>query len=157
MQITERSYTIKLRYHTVASLGFSLVFYLIFKSFFGALICFLAGILIDVDHFFDYVRDTGWNLNLKQFFNYSYRAQYERSYLFLHAYEHLLPIAIIIVISNYNIFIIAAGVGFTQHLILDHIFNPVRPMAYFLTYRLKNRFSKQCLLKDDFLSSLSEE
>ncbi|NOQ86918.1 MAG: hypothetical protein GQ554_08575 [Deltaproteobacteria bacterium] len=77
--------------------------------------------------------------------------------MFLHAYEHLLLFAFIIVISNYNIFIIAAGVGFTQHLILDHIFNPVKPMAYFLTYRLKNRFSKQCLLKDDFLSSLSEE
>jgi hypothetical protein len=121
------------------------------------LICFLVGILVDVDHFFDYVRDTGWNLNLKQFFNYSYGAKYERFYLFLHAYEHLILIAIIIVISNYNIFIIAAGVGFTQHLIFDQIINPVKPMAYFLTYRLKNKFSKQCLLKDDYLSSLSEE
>jgi len=138
-------------------LGFSLAFYLIFKNLLGAFICFLVGILIDIDHFFDYVMDTGWNLNLKQFFHYSYGAKYEQSYLFLHAYEHLLLIVIIIVISNYNIFIIAAGVGFTQHLIFDHIFNPVKPMAYFLTYRLKNRFSKQCLLKDDFLSSLSDE
>jgi hypothetical protein len=128
-----------------------------FKNLLGVVICFLAGILIDLDHFFDYIRDKGWNLNLKHFFNYSYRARYERAYLFLHAYELLLLIGFIIVISNYNILIIAAGTGFAQHLILDHIFNPVKPMAYFLIYRFKNRFSKQCLLKDDYISSLSEE
>jgi len=157
MQITERSYPIKLRYHTVASFGFSLAFYLIFKNLLGAVICFLAGILIDLDHFFDYIRDKGWNLNLKHFFNYHYRATYERAYFFLHAYELLLLLGFIVVVSNYNILIIATGIGFAQHLILDHIFNPVKPMAYFLIYRFKNGFSKQCLLKDDYISSLLEE
>lgn len=110
-----------------------------------------------MDHLFDYIRDKGWNLKLNEFFEYSYKAKYERTYLFLHAYEHLLLMAFITVISNYNIIIIAAGVGFAQHLVLDHIFNPVKPMAYFLTYRLKNGFTKQCLLKDDYISSLSKE
>ena len=110
-----------------------------------------------MDHFWDYVWDNGWNLKLKEFFKYSYGANYERAYLFLHAYELLLLMAFIIVISNYNILLIAAGIGFAQHLILDHIFNPVKPMAYFLTYRLKNGFTKQCLLKDDFISPFSKK
>ena len=137
-------------------MGFSLIFYLIFKSFFGALTCFLVGILVDTDHFFEYFKYTGWNLNLKQFFRFSYGVKSERFYFFFHAYEHLLPITIILIASDYNIFVIAAGIGFIQHLFFDQMINPVKPMAYFLTYRLKNRFSRKSFLKDDFLSSLSD-
>jgi len=149
--------TIKLRYHTIASLGFGLAFYLFFKSFASALTCFLVGILVDVDHYFDYIKTTGWNLNLKQFFHLSYGAKLDRFYLLFHGYEYLLLFATIIVMSDYNLLISAAGIGYLQHLILDHIFNPVKPMAYFLTYRLKNGFSKQCLLRDEFIRSLSQD
>lgn len=155
--ISERSSTIKLRYHTIASLGGSVIFYLIFNSFFCALICFLAGILVDLDHFFDYVKYTGWNTNLKQFFHYSYGAKFKQFYLLFHSYEYLPLIAIIIIISDYNLLLIAAAIGFTQHLIFDQFTNPVKPLAYFLTYRSKNKFSKESFLKDDFLSSLSDD
>jgi len=117
------------------------------------LICFLVGILVDLDHFFEYIKETGWNVNLRQFFHYSYGIKYERFYLLLHAYEYLFLIAIIIVISDYNRLIIAAAIGYIQHLIFDQITNPVKPLAYFISYRFKNRFSKQSLFKDDFLPS----
>jgi len=113
--------------------------------------------LVDVDHFFEYFKHIGWNVNLKQFFHYSYGIKYERFYLLFHAYEYLFPIAIIIVISDYNLIIIAGTIGFIQHLIFDQIANPVKPLAYFISYRLKNRFSKQSFLRDDFLSSLPQD
>ena len=127
------------------------------KSFSCALICFLTGILIDIDHLFEYIKDVGWNLNLKQFFKFCYELKYERLYLLLHAYEYLFLIAIIIIISDFNHLAIAVGIGYMQHLIFDQVVNPVRPMTYFISYRLKNRFSKQRLLKDDFFSSLSQD
>jgi len=74
----------------------------------------------------------------------------DRFYLLFHGYEYLLLFAAIIVISDYNLIIIAAGIGYAQHLILDQIFNQVKPFAYFLTYRLKNGFSKKRFLRDDF-------
>ncbi|MEE8382625.1 MAG: hypothetical protein V3R78_12210 [Thermodesulfobacteriota bacterium] len=112
--------------------------------------------MIDIDHFFEYIKDVGWNLNTKQFFKFCYEIKYERLYLLFHAYEYLFLIAIVIVISDFNHLVIAAGIGYTQHLIFDQVSNPVKPMTYFISYRLKNRFSKQRLLKDDFLSSLSQ-
>ena len=54
------------------------------KSFSCALICFLTGILIDIDHLFEYIKDVGWNLNLKQFFKFCYETKYERLYLLLY-------------------------------------------------------------------------
>jgi hypothetical protein len=133
--------TIQLRHHTIASIGFGLVVYLFFKSFSCVLVCFLVGVFIDVDHYFDYIKHTGWNLNIKQFFYLSYGGKLDRFYLLF---------AAIIVISDYNLIIIAAGIGYAQHLILDQIFNQVKPFAYFLTYRLKNGFSKKRFLRDDF-------
>jgi len=117
----------------------------------------MVGVFIDVDHYFDYIKHTGWNLNLKQFFYLSYGGKLDRFYLLFHGYEYLLLLTAIIVISDFNPLIIAAAIGYTQHLILDQIFNQVKPLAYFLIYRLKNRFSKQCFLKEDFHSSLSQD
>ena len=137
-------------------MGFSLVFYLVFKSLAGALVCFVAGILVDVDHYFDYVRDTGLNFNIKRFFRYTYGLQYDQLFIVFHAYEYLVPLALILIISEYNLLLVAASIGFTQHLLFDQFINPVKPLAYFISYRLKNGFSKQSLLRDDYLSSLMD-
>ena len=63
---------------------------------------------------------------------------------------------LLIVISNFNPLIVAAVIGFTQHLLFDQITNPVKPLAYFLTYRAKHSFSTQCLLKDEYLLSFED-
>lgn len=125
-----------------------------FKSFAGALVCFFAGILVDVDHYVDYVRDRGLNLNLKRFFEYGYGLEYERLFILFHGYEYLVPLAFLLVISEYNLFVAAVITGFAQHLLFDQFTNPVKPLAYFITYRLKNRFSKECVLTDECLRSL---
>ncbi len=109
---------------------------------------------MDVDHFIDYVRCVGWNFNLKRFFDFMYGVRYERLTIFFHAYEYSILILFMLIVSGSNPLVIAVGVGFMQHLLLDQIFNPVKPMAYFITYRLRHGFTKECILKDDFLSSL---
>jgi hypothetical protein len=146
--------TIRLEHHTLVSLGFGLAFYFVFRSFAGALICFFAGILVDVDHYVDYVRDRGLNLNLKRFFEYGYGLEYDRLFILFHAYEYFVPLAFMLVLSGYNLFVAAVFTGFAQHLLFDQFTNPVKPLAYFITYRLKNRFSRESILSDDCLRSL---
>jgi len=148
---------IKLEHHALVSLGFGLAFYFVFKSFGSALVCFFAGVLVDVDHYFDYVRDRGLNFNLKRFFEYGYGLEYERLFIVFHAYEYFVPLAIILVLSDYNLFVAAVFAGFAQHLLFDQFTNPVKPLAYFITYRLKNSFSKQSILRDDCLRSLTAD
>jgi hypothetical protein len=125
-----------------------------FKSVAGALVCVLSGILVDVDHYIDYVRDRGLNFNLKRFFDYGYGIEYDRLFILFHAYEYFVPLAGILILSGYNLFVAAVFVGFAQHLLFDQFTNPVKPLAYFIIYRLKNRFSKQSILSDDCLRSL---
>ena len=137
-------------------MGFSLVFFYAFKSVASALVCFCAGILVDVDHYFDYVRDRGLDFNIKRFFCYINKEQYDQLYLVFHAYEYLVLLALMLVLSNYNLLLVAGTVGFTQHLLFDQLTNPVKPFAYFMTYRFKKGFSKQCLLQDEYLASLKD-
>lgn len=128
-----------------------------FKSFASALVCFFVGILVDVDHYIDYARDRGCNFNLKGFFQYCHGSQYDRLFIVLHGYEYFVPLAFILVLSEYNLFAAAIFVGYAQHMLFDQFTNPVKPLAYFITYRLKNRFSKQCVLTDECLRSLSTD
>jgi hypothetical protein len=149
-----REEAIKLQHHTIVSLGFGIAFYLAFRSFAGALICFFSGILVDVDHYVDYVRDRGLNFNLKRFFAYSYGLEYERLFILFHGYEYILMLAVMLGLSDYNLLVAAVFTGYTQHLLFDQFTNPVKPLAYFITYRLKNRFRKECVLTDERLRLL---
>ena len=154
---SERSTIIKLRYHAIASLGCSVIFYLIFKSFLYSVVCFLAGILVDLDHVIDYVRCTGWNLDIKHFFQFMYEIRYKRLTILFHAWEFSVLFVIMIIVTGGNLFVLAVGIGFVQHLIFDQCTNPVKPLAYFITYRLRHKFRKECVLSDVFLASLPRD
>ena len=153
----ERSIVIKLRYHAIASLGCSVIFYLIFKSFLYSLVCFLAGILVDVDHVFDYVMTTGWKLDKKHFFHVMYGAYYERLTILFHAHEYSVLLVFMIFVTGGHLLVLAIGIGYIQHLIFDQCTNPVKPLAYFITYRLRYKFKKEYLLSDDFFASLPRD
>lgn len=154
---SKRSTVIKLQYHAIASLGCSVIFYLIFKSFLYSVVCFLAGILVDLDHVVDYVRCTGWNLNIKYFFQFVYGIHYDHLTILFHAWEFSVLFVIMIVLTGGNLLVLAVGIGFIQHLIFDQCTNPIKPFAYFITYRLKHKFSKECILSDAFLASLPRD
>jgi len=116
-----------------------------------------VGVLLDIDHLFEYFTHTGMNINIKRFFHYSYQIKYKRLYLFFHAYEYLIFIALITIIAGYHPLLIAIGIGMMQHLLLDQIYNQARPMAYFISYRIKNGFSAQSFFKDGVLSRLPND
>lgn len=109
--------------------------------------------MVDLDHVIDYVRCSGWKPDIKHFFHVMYGAHYERLTILFHAWEYSIIIVCIIIITGGNLFVLALGIGFLQHLIFDQCTNPIKPLAYFITYRLRHKFSKECVLNDDFLAS----
>ena len=66
-----------------------------------------------------------------------YGVHYERLTILFHAYEYSVFIILMIIMSEGNLFVLAVGIGFIQHLIFDQFTNPIKPLAYFITYRWK--------------------
>ncbi len=72
----------------------------------------------------------------------------KRLYLVLHSYEFIaICWCAIYAFSLSNIWK-AAAIGLTQHIIFDQLVNPVKPLAYFIIYRMINGFDKKTVLKE---------
>lgn len=61
-----------------------------------------------------------------------------------HAWEYP-AIALVALAFWYHPLLLAAILGHLSHLILDQIFNSVRPLAYFISYRVLKRFNRHIL------------
>ncbi|MFH1752740.1 MAG: hypothetical protein ABH875_01005 [Candidatus Omnitrophota bacterium] len=112
----------------------------------------MAGIAIDTDHIFDYWMSYGLRrFSLKRFYTCSYRVRYERLTLIFHSYELIILFWLAIWIFSLSDIWKAVAIGFTQHLLLDHLRNlfvgKMRGWGYFLTYRIMNRFATDRLVK----------
>jgi len=138
----------KLNKHVAVTLPLSAVIYYFSHSlpaFFGSLI---GGILIDVDHVFDYFIQEGINFRIKYFFNWCYNNKWNKVTLIFHSIELLVFLWFIVLYFNLGLFWIGIAIGMTQHLILDIVFNTdLNPKSYFFTLRFLNGFKKEYILK----------
>ena len=101
---------------------------------------FLSGVLIDLDHFWDYFRNEGLKFNFYDFFNKFYRKQYKKYCLPFHSWELVLVLGLCTQIFPGNKILIGGFLGTFQHLFFDQLFNSVKPLGYFFLYRLNYRF-----------------
>ena len=80
-------------YHVAVSAGLSLGWFYLVKSWPSALVCFLSGILIDIDHHLDYYivhKKIPWKYSdLWDFCRFDPKA---KIYLLFHSYELILPL-----------------------------------------------------------------
>lgn len=131
----------KMHQHAAISIGVSGVFWLATQSVSGTLACFLAGILIDLDHIIDYLFNYGLPFKPKRFFRVFEFEVADNIFVFLHSWEMmLLGLAILWVMDGKPV-LLGLFVGGLSHLALDHFFNHHSPWAYFFAYRLRHRFS----------------
>ncbi|MFC1698626.1 hypothetical protein ACFL1I_01535 [Candidatus Omnitrophota bacterium] len=119
----------------------------------AGLLCFIAGVLIDLDHGIEYLIHYGLNtFNFKEIYqicnNFAkFRKEGQKFFLFFHALE----IAILLWIAYLfwqNIYVLSFAIGYTGHLFLDVTGNILKPSAYFISSRIKNRFTLISFLKD---------
>jgi len=142
--------------HTIASAVTTAVFASFSHSWIANTACFLSGILIDVDHVLDYML-------YKKSFPWKYRSLTEfcdskkqgRLYLIFHSYELLLLFIGLGALLGFPLLWLGVFVGVSVHLILDEIYNPLRPLAYFFIFRLKHDFKREYLFTPEYYKKLS--
>lgn len=114
---------------------------------------FLSGVFIDLDHHLDYfIALKKVPLSYKKlldFFEFDYPS-YPKVYLFFHAWEFLALLWAIIYILHLNVVWIGFALGITVHMICDQIVNPLKPLGYFIIYRIKHGFLKKDILTDAY-------
>ena len=101
-----------------------------------------VGVLIDVDHLLD-------------FYNWYRRRDRRHLLVLLHAWEYSLAGLVALLAGLTDPLLVGALLGHAAHLAGDQVANPVRPMGYFLLYRLRHRFLRDRLL-DQRLAPLDQ-
>ncbi len=139
----------KLKHHITASIIISAFLFAISKSWIIFTSSLISGVLIDIDHVFDYFWEFRKRLVAKEFFSAHYNRTASFGSLIFHSWELLFLLNIYAFFICGNSWIIGITIGFTQHVVLDQIFNKPNRWGYFFFWRLKNNFSLKKLLQVD--------
>jgi hypothetical protein len=143
--------TMRAAYHVAASAGVSLGLQAAVHSWPATLGCFLSGVLIDIDHYLEYYL-------IRKKFPYRYKdlvdfCNYDRGdkvYLYFHAYEYLIVLWLSIYFFHLGLIWTGMTLGLTVHLMLDQFTNPIKPLFYFLTFRIINQFERTKTLSEAY-------
>ena len=130
----------KLKSHVLASIIFSTLFFVIFKSWKISVYSFLSGVLIDCDHIFDYCWGHRRRFRIKEFFDVYHN---NKALLFItvfHSWVLLALLSICAFLMSWDPWIVGVTIGFAQHIVLDQIFNKAGRLTYFFFWRMKNGF-----------------
>jgi membrane-bound metal-dependent hydrolase YbcI (DUF457 family) len=107
----------------------------------AAAACLVAGVLVDLDHLFDYAMNYPWRRFHPRHFFHAFRLEVlDRVFVLLHAWELVAAVWLAAWWSGWEPMLLGAAVGLGVHLLLDQIFNAHNPAAYLLAYRLLHRF-----------------
>ena len=99
-----------------------------------------AGSLLDLDHLGDYWMEYGRRFEVRHFLDAVGGKKFKRAFLFLHAWEGVLILAMLAWHSDWNPWLAGACLGWGTHLVLDQFANEPSPWAYSLLWRLWGRF-----------------
>ncbi len=108
----------------------------------AALTCMIAGVLIDLDHLFDYVMNYGMRrFQIGHFFHAFKLEILKKVFVLLHAWELVALAWLAAWYFKWQPALLGAAIGLGLHLLLDQIFNAHNPAAYILSYRIWHRFN----------------
>lgn len=117
------------------------------NSYYAGIICFCAGILPDLDHFIEYILHFGIKgITLKKVYATSVKSRdyegpdtFSKLYLLFHSHELL-----ILLWAGYffggSSNLLALATGYSSHLIMDLVGNPVHFMGYSIICRAIKNF-----------------
>ena len=119
-----------------------------FRSAWCGFLSFAAGVLIDLDHLFDYCYSHPATLDPRKVYSACLDMNLKKWFLLLHSYEVLALFWLAIIVFSLSNAWKAVAIGFTQHMFFDQLFNPINPYGYFLTYRIMKKFDKRDIIKE---------
>jgi hypothetical protein len=131
--------------HISITAVFSFVIYSKLNCLAYVFIFVAGGILIDLDHFFDYFLFFKKRFKIKYFFTSAYLKS-EKVYVPLHSWEIVLFVFLLgLVTHNTELFILSLSL--TTHLLVDNI-QRKNLLFYFFIYRLVKKFNARVLLPE---------
>jgi hypothetical protein len=127
--------------HAAASLAFAAATLAVTKSPALAAVNFAGGVLIDVDHVFDFVQNKEMRKNPGKMLEGNSHLSAHRSFFVLHGFDVAALLLLILHAAGHPPAAWALYTGLVQHLVLDTIYNPVKsPFSYFLAFRIVKKF-----------------
>lgn len=129
-----------LKSHLSVSFVISALIVILFESWPLAVMSFISGVFIDMDHWCDFIYHRGFKLSPRKFFEFYNEHGLVKSFVVLHAWEWLVLLVAASWYSGWNPWLTGILIGVGHHMIFDQIFNPTRPLSYFMTYRIINKF-----------------
>ena len=143
-------------HHAIISAGVGTAFGFWAQSLAAGGVCFLSGIFIDIDHVIDYVIfRKKFPDSYQDLYDFGYKEDKAKLFLFFHSYELFLLLWILVFCVKMEPIWLGFAVGLTGHMICDQFVNPVRPLGYFLFFRLKQNFERRKILTDAFYKKYS--
>ena len=130
----------KLQQHVAVSIPIAFVTYAVSRSIPMAAASLIAGVLLDLDHGFDYLREYGARPDVKLFFHTFHTTRYRRVVLPLHAWEWLPLLGVAAILTHGNPFLIGAIIGMAQHLVFDQFTNGACCRGYFFSFKVMKKF-----------------
>jgi hypothetical protein len=131
---------VKVQHHVGLSLSVAVAVYAVNRSVAMAAASFVAGVFVDVDHVFDYLREYGLRLDGRFFFRSFHQTLYRHVVLFLHSWEWLILLAAAALWSRGGSVLTGVCIGLGQHLVADQFTNGISRWGYFFFYRIGKKF-----------------
>ena len=133
--------------HVATSFSVALVLYFFTKSIYATLLCLVSGILVDFDHVIEYlVHFGGKDINIERIYQACRELLFKKLYLVFHSIEIVIIFWIMTALTR-NIYVLAIALGYSSHIILDFVGNPLHPFSYFVTRRFMRKFETHKLLR----------
>ena len=99
------------------------------------------GVLVDLDHFVDYWYSEGRVcFDWKTFMATRYWRKSGRLFILFHAFEYLPFVFLAWQALKGRRWAVAATAAMSSHIVADHLVNELRPLGYFILYRLAHGF-----------------
>ncbi|MBN1354332.1 MAG: hypothetical protein JW994_06665 [Candidatus Omnitrophica bacterium] len=141
--------------HIIVSFSLGTVFGFLTKSVYAGLLCLVSGNLPDLDHVIEYIIHHGVrNFTVKNMLEACEQTtqrkgdlRFNKLYLVFHSCELAIFLCVAAVYTK-NVYIAAAAIGYSSHIILDYIGNDVTPLSYFMLWRATVGFDTGRLIND---------
>lgn len=134
----------------LASAGLGAVFWAKSRDPWTMVLSLAFGVLVDLDHFIDYWFSEGRVcFDLHTFLRTRYWKKSGRLFVLFHAFEYLPLVFLVWRALKGRRWAVAATVAMSSHVLADHFVNELRPLGYFILYRVMHGFRADELLDWD--------
>jgi len=133
--------------HVSVSFSVAIIIAFATKSLYNALLCFVGGVLVDVDHIIEHAIHYGIkDITIKRLYEAGHatgtqqEGGYKKIYLIFHSVELCVLLWLFYAFTR-NIYVASFSIGYSLHLLMDYIGNETIFGTYFFIWRASTGFS----------------